>query len=300
MQRGSKRDWWGAAKNAPATLASIAAWLLLSSVAPVGATEKPQRIVSLNLCTDQILMMLVERHRISAVSYLSRNDDTSVMAQQARQLPVTRGLAEEILTLKADLVLAGTFTTRPTVSLLRRVGRNVVVVPPAYSLDEIRKNIRLIAAAVGERRKGEEIIADFNTRLKQLAGRSSERKPRAVTYYASNYTSGDATLVDDVIKAAGFRNLATEIGTRGTGRLSLEELVSLKPDLVVLGRTRAQYKTVTAENLRHPAFKTFLKSVPHVSIPDRLWICGTPNTLEAIERLSLARTKLLNEAQRNE
>lgn len=261
--------------------------------AMAGSADKPKRIVSLNLCTDQILMMLVDPDRITAISYLSQNADTSVMAEQARRHAVARGLAEEILTLNPDLVLAGTFTTRPTVSLLKRLGRNVVEVPPAYGLDEIRRNVRLIAASVGEDEKGAAIIAAFDERLARFARPSPGRQLVAATYYASNYTSGSATLVDDVIRAAGFRNLAADLGKRGTARLSLEHLVALKPDLVVLGRTREQYKTVTAENLRHPAFNAFLKNVPHVTIPDKLWICGTPHTLDAIERLSQKRRTIL-------
>ncbi len=274
----------------PALAVSVlAACIPLSLSAAQPASEKPKRIVSLNLCTDQLLMMLVDPDRIAAVSHLSRNEDTSVMAQQARELPLAYGFAEEILTLKSDLVLAGTFTTRPTVALLKRLGHNVLVVPPAYSLDDIRKNVRLIAAAVGEEEKGAALIDAFDERLKRLARPPSDPKVTTVTYYANNYTSGSNTLADDVIRAAGFDNLTADTGTRGTGRLSLEALIAQKPDLVVLGRTRAQYNTVTADNLRHPALKVFLEAVPHLSIPDRLWICGTPHTLDAIERLSEAR-----------
>lgn len=275
----------------------LAASIPLSHLEAAPATDKPRRIVSLNLCTDQILMMLVDPDRITAVSYLSHNDDTSVMAKQARELPLAYGVAEEILTLKPDLVLAGTFTTRPTVSLLRRLGYKVLEVSPAYSLDEIRRNVRLIAAAVGEEEKGAALIDAFDERLKHLARRPSDPEFVAVTYYANNYTSGSNTLVDDIIRAAGFSNLSADSGTRGTGTLSLEALIAEKPDLVILGRTRAQYHTVTADNLRHPALKTLLEAVPHVSIPDRLWICGTPHTLDAIERLSRARKKLGKETR---
>jgi iron complex transport system substrate-binding protein len=35
---------------------------------PLFATDKPQRIVSIGLCTDQLLLMLAEREQIASVS----------------------------------------------------------------------------------------------------------------------------------------------------------------------------------------------------------------------------------------
>lgn len=275
-----------------AVLAGV--WLLVAWASSAAAADgRPMRIVSLNLCTDQILMMLVDPGRIAAVSYLSRNPDASVMAAEAAGLPVTHGLAEEILTLKPDLVIAGTFTTRPTVQLLQRLGYRVLVVPPAYGIDDIRRNVRRIAGAVHEPRRGDALIADFDRQLAALAAPAPERGLVAATYYASNYTSGSATLADDLIRAAGFRNLAAEMGKRGTARLALEHLIWRAPDLVVLGRTRAAYRTVTAENLKHPALNAMLRRVPAVVVPDKLWICGTPHSLDVVARLAVQRRRIL-------
>ena len=103
----------------------------LAATSPSSAEEAPKRIVSLNLCTDQLVMMLAEREQIAAVSYHAVNPDTSNLAAEALSLPITSTLAEDVITLKPDLVIAGTFTTRPTISLLRRLGVNVLEVPPA-------------------------------------------------------------------------------------------------------------------------------------------------------------------------
>lgn len=283
------------------TAGLLVALILLPVFAAVGVAEnrvKPQRVVSLNLCTDQIVMMLVPPERIAAVSRLSLDADMSVMAHRAQSLTVTSGMAEEILTLKADLVIAGTFTTRPTLALLKRLGYRVVKVGPAYSLDQIRKNIATIAEAVGEVGKGAALIDRFDKRRAGFLHALPKVRPVAAAYYASNYTSGSATLVDDIIRSAGFRNLASDMGMSGTARLALEHLITLNPDLVVLGHTRAQYQTVTAENLKHPAFKAMLETVAHVTVPDRLTICGTPHTLDAVERLIGARSTIAARAGR--
>ena len=56
-----------------------------------------QRIVSLNLCADQILVDLVPRERIAAVSHLAADPWSSAVAEKARGIPWTRGKAEEVL-----------------------------------------------------------------------------------------------------------------------------------------------------------------------------------------------------------
>jgi iron complex transport system substrate-binding protein len=42
--------------------------VLMLVTAPLLATDKPQRIVSIGLCTDQLLLMLAEREQIASVS----------------------------------------------------------------------------------------------------------------------------------------------------------------------------------------------------------------------------------------
>ena len=67
-----------------------------------------------------------------------------------------------------DLVLAGPFGVSATVDLLRRLGRNVVIVPLPQDLEGVRASVRAVAAAVGEEAKGEALVADFDRRLSAL------------------------------------------------------------------------------------------------------------------------------------
>src|SRR3546814_9604599 len=76
----------------------------------------------MNVCTDQLVMQIARPERIVSLSFLSRDPQVSAMAAEAVVFPVNHGLAEEILPLRPDLVVAGSYTTRPTVHLLRRLG----------------------------------------------------------------------------------------------------------------------------------------------------------------------------------
>ena len=77
-----------------------------------------------------------------------------------------------------DLVLAGPFGVSATVNLLRRLGRNVVIVPQPQDLDGVRASVRAVAAAVGEEAKGEALIAEFDRRLSAPAAACRARRPR--------------------------------------------------------------------------------------------------------------------------
>ena len=81
----------------------------------LAATERPARIVSLNMCTDELVLRLADPARIASVTWLSQDPRNANMAEAARRIPANHGLAEEALGFRPDLVVAGAYTTRATV-----------------------------------------------------------------------------------------------------------------------------------------------------------------------------------------
>src|SRR5436190_15371629 len=108
---------------------TFAAHAFAAEPAYTADTAPPVRIVSLDLCTDQLLVELVDRARIAAVTHLGADPAVSAIPEKVRGIPITHGGAEDVLRYDPDLVLAGPFGVSATVGLLRRLGRNVVVVP---------------------------------------------------------------------------------------------------------------------------------------------------------------------------
>ena len=125
------------------SLAVLAFWpVCAGAVAAKPASEaKPQRIVSLNLCVDQILVDLVARQRIRALSHLAADASVSAVAKKARGIATTRGEPEQVVQFDPDLVIAGAFTTKATTSLLTRLGLRVLVMPLAQDFAGIRKAV---------------------------------------------------------------------------------------------------------------------------------------------------------------
>lgn len=255
-------------------------------------THAPRRIVSLNLCTDEVLIDLVDRDRIAAVSHLAADPQVSAIADRAAGIPTTRGEAESVLAFDPDLVLAGTFTTPATLALLERIGRTVVRVPMAGDIAGIRAAISQTAAAVGETAKGTALIATLDRRLAAAVGHTHASPPSALVYQVNGLSAGPGSLADALIHAAGLRNHAATLGLGAGGGLALEVLAANPPDLIVLSGPFDEYRTVVADNLRHPALTSVLTERASVVVPWRLWLCGTHHVAEAVERLAEARRRL--------
>lgn len=231
-------------------------------------------------------MMLADKGQLISVSMLAQDARLSPMARTARGFPANHGQAEELFLMRPDLVLAGRYGAQATVDMLRRLGIDVVQVAPARSFADIRANIRAVGAALGRPEAAESLIAGFEADLAALS-RDPADGPRAVVYAPNGYTSGQGTLVQDILAAAGLRNAATEGGRSGGGRLPLELLVTLDPNLVIRaarygGASRAE------EMLDHPALSAVMADQPVRPRSGGEYICGTPLVLHAVADLAAA------------
>ncbi|MFA7606924.1 MAG: ABC transporter substrate-binding protein [Rhodocyclaceae bacterium] len=267
-----------------AILGAVALSVAGPSAAVTPSRDAPQRIVSLNLCTDQILLQLVGRERIVALSFLSQDPFSSVLHEQAQGLPVAYGSAEEVLTLEPDLVLVGTYTTRHTTALLRRFGIPVVAVPGAQSFAEVKEEIRTVARAVGEVGRGEVIIARFEARLAQMQAGHGATRPVATQYRSGGFSAGRNTLYHDIFEASGHDNGAARAGLDGYGMLPLERLVAEHPDTLVSSDYKRGTPTLGNRLLQHPAI-TRMGADEHI-LPARETVCGGPWNLDAAARLA--------------
>jgi iron complex transport system substrate-binding protein len=251
---------------------------------PLGDDTGPRRIVSLDLCTDQLLIELGDAKRIAAVTHLARDSHLSAIPEKAGALSTTRGEAEDVLAYDPDLVLAGRFGVSPTVELLQRLGRTVIVVPLAHDLAGVRRAVRAVAAAIGAEGRGEAMIAEFDRRLARIAAVGP--RPTAIVYQIGGIVSGPDSLADAALTAAGFSNVYDAYRPTRSARVSLESLIARPPDLLVLAGYDGDDRTSVADNLRHPALAALRVWRPVLELPGRLWLCGTPHIADAIERLA--------------
>lgn len=267
-------------------LASVLLWLALTGA----AQATPVRVVSINLCTDQLAMMLAAPGQLVSVTHLARDPAASVMAAEAMGYPANHGQAEEVYLLHPDLVLAGRYTAQPTVAMLRRLGISVEVFEPADSFADMQADMVRMGDLLGREAQAAQRAADFAAGLARLrAGALPDPRPLAATWSARGYMSGRESLAGEIIATAGFDTLASRMGRNAGSYLPLEALVLAAPDLVVTGRLEKGHSR-SEEPLTHPAFRALTGN--RAAFEDRDWICGLPSVLAATEKLVRIRAGL--------
>ena len=241
--------------------------------------SEPQKIVSLSLCTDQLLMLLADPQQIISLSKIVDDPFVSLLARKSKNFKKNSGDAEQIFMESPDLVVAGVYTEKATVQMLKSLGVRVEIFPIEQNFEDIVKNIRRMGELVGHSDRANSMIDDFNLRLEKLKSGINSR-PRAALYSANGYTTGAETMAGRILSAAGFKNISEEIGLSYGGTLPLETLVIMQPDIVVSGEAYPGYSR-SEEILQHPA----LRPLKTVTQTDAKWVCGTPAVLDAIAEL---------------
>lgn len=259
-------------------LAAALAITLAGAAAPVAA-EAPRRVVSMNLCTDQLAMLVAGPGQLVSVSWLAADPSVSLMSDEAAAFPLNHGSAEEVFLHAPDLILAGTWSTGPAVEMLRRLGLRVETLPPANSIADIRDQITRMGSLLGQPDRATAVLARFDA---DLAAITPGPARLAATYGANGMTAGPDSLSAEIMSRAGLALLSERRGLAG-GYLALEQLVIAAPEMLVTG---SRYDPPSrAESITdHPAFAAI--PATRRTIPDRDWICGLPAIAGAAARLA--------------
>ncbi|WP_210269793.1 ABC transporter substrate-binding protein [Hyphomicrobium methylovorum] len=271
-------------------LASIASTFALVFATGAAAEPGPHRVVSMNLCTDQ-LAMLIGANQLYSVSYLATDPESSVLFEQAKRYAKNHGRAEEIFAMAPDLIIAGTYTSQVSVAMLKRLGFRVETFPPTNSLDDIRQQIVRMGDLLQRPERAQALLTEFDQALAAIPEPLASR-PLAALFYANSYTSGGSTLTGEIVERAGLENLGARLGLTGTVRLPLEMLVISQPQLVIEGQRFGTAPAMAYEAFHHPALQALLHHRGLTSVPDKYMVCGAPFTLEAVRLLVAAARKL--------
>lgn len=286
---------WGSVRNSRLAYLVAALLTLGAATTAIAGTEPPRRVVSINLCTDQLAMLLAAKGQLHSVSHIAADPMVSAMAQEAGDYTLNHGRAEEIYMMRPDLVLAGPYTSRTTTAMLERLGIPVAVIPTATSLEDVRGLIARMGEVLHREAAAAEMVAAYDTRLEALR-RQVEERPRAVLYHANGMTTGDSTLAGQILLAAGFANAAARAGYGAGMKLPLEVLAMIAPDIVITGRPYPGGSR-SEEILGHPAVRAFRQGMAGAAVSDHDWVCGTPYVLRAVEELAATRRAMTGRAQ---
>jgi len=269
------------------------AMLAVKVKAPV-FPQKPKKIVSLSLAADEMLLSLVDKSRIKALTYLSIDPQISNVDKEAQGVEEHIKLdLEKVIALQPDLVITSTFTPAEVIVSLREAALPVYVFQVSNSLQQIKANILAVARVVGESEKGEALIKEMEAKERRILRKvhSKPRKPWRVLHYGINGdTMGENTQFDEFVRKLGLRNAASEVGIKGIIHLPKERLIQLNPQIIFVPRWTQQkdFSPFQEELLQDPSLASVeaVKKRRIYQLPDQHFTCFSQYIMLGMEDLA--------------
>lgn len=261
---------------------------------------KPQRIVSLGLSADEVLLDMVEPERIAALTYLVDDAGISPAADKAVRVKgrVQSGSLESVLAQKPDLVLVPDWTDLNFVELLRGAGINVYVYKTPTTVKEIKQTICELSNVVDERVAGGKIVAGMEKELAFVRAKVGNLDAEdRISVMALSYMGpfgAKGTTFDDICSYANVRNLVGEYDLPVNAAFSQETLVRLDPELLLLPSWKYDNEQDPAklrdEILQNPAYQSVdaIKNNRVVQLHDTYLYSTTHYIVFAIRELAEA------------
>ena len=243
------------------------------------AAPPPTRIMSLKICTDELLMDLVPPSRIASLTFLSQEKAALKLWPEAAHIPVNHNSAEEVLATRPDLILTDSFTTPQMRKLLAKSGARVVEVPPAENFEQIRAVTRLVGDAVGMRPRADALIARMDADLRDLAATRPAHIVRVMGWGGGGFVPGRLTLFNAVLEAAGGVNIAAN-----DGYYDVEGLIAARPYVFAYGDDYIDTPSLRVDQNAHPVLLK-LFGARRIVYPAALFNCGVPQSAEAATQL---------------
>lgn len=252
------------------------------------SSSRAMRIVSLDFCSDQYLLKLADKGRILALSP-DAVKDFSYMREAAKGMPSVRSSAEDVLALQPDLIIRSYGGGPNAETFFKRAGVPVITIGWADSIDGIMSVMGETSEKLGEVERGQTVIANMTSRLAAIKTRAANKTiPPASALYMTptGVTTGEGSLIHEMMIAAGLTNFQTQPGWRP---LPLERLAYDKPDLIAAAFFNSKVNDTDAwSSANHPVARAQMKNLPTVSLQGAWTSCGGWFLMDAIEALAEA------------
>jgi len=260
----------------------LAILAMISSIGGAQAADAPHRVVSFNLCADQLVLALSDPEQVAGLSPYAADSFLSVMAERAKNFPRLDWQAESVIPLKPDLVLVGPWDRPVTRRMLNSLGYRIAEIDVVTDIDAARKQILEVAALLGHPERGVAMVQVLDAERRRMAA-EHVRSGTALVLERGGFASGSQTIAAALMAEAGMHSPQ---GAPSMGSfLPLEKLLMLKPDYVVLKDPPREPTDQGALYLTHPALRAAYPPEKRLALPARYSMCGGPALIEAMRYL---------------
>jgi iron complex transport system substrate-binding protein len=264
-------------------VAALAAWCILL-LAPASAANLPH-IASMNLCTDQLLISLADPGQILGLSRYARERFESFAADDAGKFRILSGGAEDILLLHPDVVVASLYDKRSTRELLKEKKLHLAEFAVPRNLDEVKAQIREMGDLVGHPDRASAEVSRLDDAIARARKAVSQHRYKVLPLSRRGWVSGSDSLLSSLLAETGLFNAAGDLGIAFGGYASLEAVVNLQPDFIVVADASERAEDDGHAFLLHPALERLYPPSRRIVIPERLTVCGGVMIADALDRL---------------
>ena len=202
---------------------------------------KPLRIHTVSLGHDELTYALVPAERVVAVGTFTQKPMNSNVAELAQKVPGISRDAEQIVSHTPDIVIASPFAKEDLLKALGNVGIPVVQTELHNDPEGRILDILFLGYVYGEEERAQLLVAEVQARLDDLnaitGAKPESTRPRvlSLTSYSDKiYTAGSKSTEGNIIVAAGGINAAAEAGIERNDTISLEGVIAMSPDVIIL------------------------------------------------------------------
>ena len=231
------------------------------------------RAASLNMCSDEYLLLLAKPSEIASISRLSRDPADSALWQLGQRYPGNRGDLESALKSRPNLLITMGGSGRASGMIARKMGIRTLDLPFPATTGDVARNIRRVANALGDGRRAAPWIGKFA----RLQGQKAPLTD--AIFLGSGGNSVAAQSVEaDWMRLAGLRQRALP-----GGRATLELLATKAPSILLRSTYRRAERSIGQTWLDHPLANPPSSRI--IEVDGRPWTCAGPLMLQEVERL---------------
>lgn len=234
------------------------------------------RVASLNMCTDEYLLLLARPQEIASVSRLSRDPADSSLWRLGKRFPGNLGDLESALMTRPNLLITMGGSGRATAMIAQRMGLKTLDLPFPATISDVANNMRLVARALGDEKR----VDPWRAKLSSL--QQARMTPQDAIFLGSGGNSVGAQSVEaEWMRLAGLKQRVL-----AGGRASLELLATRPPAVLLRSTYRRTERSLGQTWLDHPLAKP--KKSRIITVDGRPWTCAGPLMLGQVERLRRA------------